>query len=87
VQVLNYIQLAWGLIITENNLNKNTEIYHGAVEAVYTVIGKFCVCVFCATFILKKRSQINRHSKARRRILGTFCCEPTKLKNKKKLCD
>jgi len=39
LQVLNYVQLAWGLIITENNLNKDSEIYHGAVEAIYTIIG------------------------------------------------
>jgi len=53
VQVLNYIQLAWGLIITENNLNKNTEIYHGAVEAIYTVIGKFYVCVCFVPLLYK----------------------------------
>jgi len=39
LQVLNYIQLVWELIITENNISSNTERYHGAVEAVYTVIG------------------------------------------------
>lgn len=39
LQVLNYVQLVWDLIITENNVNRNTEIYHGAVEAIYTVIG------------------------------------------------
>ena len=53
MQVLNYIQLAWGLIITENNLNKNTEIYHGAVEAIYTVIGKFYVCVCFVPLLYK----------------------------------
>ena len=51
MQILNYVQLVWDLIITENNLNKNTEIYHGAVEAIYTVIGKFCVCVLCPSYI------------------------------------
>jgi hypothetical protein len=52
VQVLNYVQLVWGLVITENNLN-NTEIYHGVVEAIYTIIGKFyvCVCVLCPSYI------------------------------------
>ncbi|PNF28260.1 Thiamine transporter 2 [Cryptotermes secundus] len=39
LQVLNYIQLVWELIITENNMDSNTELYHGAVEAIYTVIG------------------------------------------------
>jgi hypothetical protein len=53
VQVLNYVQLAWDLIITENYLNKNTEIYHGAVEAIYTIIGKFyeCVCVCVCVYV------------------------------------
>jgi hypothetical protein len=52
VQVLNYVQLVWDLIITENNVNRNTEIYHGAVEAIYTVIGKFvCMCV-CVVLIM-----------------------------------
>ncbi|GFG28335.1 hypothetical protein Cfor_09087 [Coptotermes formosanus] len=36
LQVLNYVQLIWNSIINENG---NTEIYHGAVEATYTVIG------------------------------------------------
>jgi len=91
VQVLNYVQLAWGLIITENNL-KDTEIYHGAVEAIYTIIGKFCVCVCVCVecFFFWSPIYINnfhrlkvRHGKARRRILRTVCCKPTELKNKK----
>jgi hypothetical protein len=69
----------------------NNEIYHGAVEAIYTVIGKLCacvcvcVCVHACVCARAQRSQINRHGKARRRIWGTFCCEPAKLKNRK-LC-
>lgn len=55
MQVLNYIQLVWELIIAENNMDSNTELYHGAVEAIYTVIGKYnsytvcvhaCVCIY-----------------------------------------
>lgn len=47
VQVLNYVQLVWELIIAENKMDSNTELYHGAVEAIYTVIGKFSSYTMC----------------------------------------
>ncbi|XP_023712947.1 folate transporter 1 [Cryptotermes secundus] len=39
LQCLNYIQLVWQKIIVENNQDINTELYNGAVEALYTLIG------------------------------------------------
>ncbi|PSN41002.1 Thiamine transporter 2 [Blattella germanica] len=39
LQCLNYIQLIWQSIVENNNQNVNTDLYNGAVEALYTLIG------------------------------------------------
>ncbi|KAJ9581497.1 hypothetical protein L9F63_023323, partial [Diploptera punctata] len=39
LQCLNYIQLIWQSIMVSNNQNINRELYNGAVEALYTLIG------------------------------------------------
>ncbi|XP_069676610.1 thiamine transporter 1-like [Periplaneta americana] len=39
LQVLNYVQMLWQMIIDNNHLDSKTDIYNGAVEALYTVIG------------------------------------------------
>jgi hypothetical protein len=41
VQCLNYIQLLWQEIIDENKQDSNTELYNGAVESLYTLIGRY----------------------------------------------
>lgn len=41
VQCLNYIQLVWQEIIDENKQDSNTELYNGAVESLYTLIGRY----------------------------------------------
>jgi hypothetical protein len=48
MQCLNYIQLVWQKIIVENNQDSNTELYNGAVEALYTLMGRY---VSCSKFI------------------------------------
>jgi hypothetical protein len=44
MQCLNYIQLVWQKIIVENNQDSNAELYNGAVEALYTLIGRYVSC-------------------------------------------
>lgn len=39
LQCLNYIQLVWQEIIDENKQDSNTELYNGAVESLYALIG------------------------------------------------
>jgi hypothetical protein len=44
LQCLNYVQLVWQEIIVENHQDSNTELYNGAVEALYTLIGRYVSC-------------------------------------------
>jgi hypothetical protein len=46
VQCLNYVQLVWQKIIVESDQDSNTELYNGAVEALYTLIGRYVSLVF-----------------------------------------
>ncbi|XP_021934275.1 thiamine transporter 2-like isoform X2 [Zootermopsis nevadensis] len=39
LQSLSYIQLVWQEIIVENHQDSNTDLYNGAVEALYTLVG------------------------------------------------
>jgi hypothetical protein len=54
----------WQKIIVENNQDSNTELYNGAVEALYTLIGRYVscskfigVCIWNSTF--SKREMMN----------------------------
>jgi hypothetical protein len=58
LQCLNYIQLVWQKIIVESHQDSNTELYNGAVEALYTLIGRYVscsklniLCIWNSTFV------------------------------------